>query len=87
MEQQIANTLEVTRNVGDAAASATDIATNMSRVVQAAQNTTSRVGETQDASRVLAVTASKLETLVGKFKLQPQSDTETFQFRSAAAGR
>jgi methyl-accepting chemotaxis protein len=87
VEQQIATTSEVTRNVGDAATSANDIAANMSRVVQAAQNTTSRIGETQDASRVLAVTASKLETLVGKFKLQPQSATETLQLRSAAAGR
>jgi hypothetical protein len=61
----------------------------MSRVAQAAQNTTTRVGDTQDASRALATTALQLESLVGRFKLESASisseQTPTWT-RAAAAG-
>jgi len=88
--EQTATTNDIGLNVGEAAQGASEIVGNISHVARAAQSTTARASDTQDASRALAETASRLETLVGQFKLPPQSDSNedvipTFA-RSASAG-
>jgi methyl-accepting chemotaxis protein len=91
VEEQTATTNEIGRNAGEAAQGASEIAANISNVAKAAQNTTSRTSDTQEASLALAGTASQLETLVGRFKLQPRSasteEKTPISARIAAAGR
>jgi methyl-accepting chemotaxis protein len=90
VEEQTATTNDIGRSVGEAAQRAGEIVDNLSNVANAAQNTTSRASDTQEASRVLAETASHLETLVGRFKLQPQAVSTTLarpiSMRGATAG-
>jgi methyl-accepting chemotaxis protein len=90
VEEQTGTTNNIGRSVGEAAQRAREIAGNISTVANAAQNTTSRASDTQAASRALAETASQLETLVGRFKLQSQNISttrETPSTHGAAAGR
>ena len=88
--EQAATANNIGHNVGEAAQGAAEIVGNISYVAKAAQSATARASDTQDASRALAETASRLETLVGRFQLQPQSDSNeeisTFA-RSASAGK
>jgi methyl-accepting chemotaxis protein len=86
-DEQTATANEIGRNVGEAAARTGEIAINISNVAKAAQDTTSGAGDTQKASRALAETASRLEGLVGRFKLQQLSGTSSSTSgRAAAAG-
>jgi methyl-accepting chemotaxis protein len=92
VEEQTATTNEIGRNVGEAAAGASEIANNIFGVAKAAQDTTSGASDTQKASRAMAETASQLETLVGRFKLQQQAVIPTTEeiaimARGAAVGR
>ena len=92
VEEQTATTNEIGRNVGAAAKGAREIASSIFGVAKAAQDTTSGASDTQKASRALAETASQLETLVGRFKLQQQAAIPTAEeiavlARAAAAGR
>ena len=73
VDAQTATTNEIGRNVEKAAVRASEIAGNISRVAEAARNTASGASNTQKASSALSVTASRLETLVGRFKLKDPS--------------
>jgi methyl-accepting chemotaxis protein len=91
VEEQTATTNEIGRSVSEAAKGAGEIAGNISRVAEATQSTTSRTQDTEKASQALAETASQLEKLVGRFKLQQQSAASTdrkvsFSRRVPAAG-
>jgi methyl-accepting chemotaxis protein len=91
VEEQTATADEIGRNGREATQGANEIAGNISTVAKAAQNTTSQAAETQEASRTLASTASQLETLVARFKLQQQSGVSkntkmTIPVLAAAAG-
>jgi methyl-accepting chemotaxis protein len=70
VQEQNSTTNEIVRNVADAAQGASKIESNASSMVQAAQQIASGVSDTEKASHALTVTASELETLVGRFKLQ-----------------
>jgi methyl-accepting chemotaxis protein len=73
VEKQTATSNEIGRSVGEAAKGTREIAGNISSVAKAAENTKSAATDTQKASNALAQTSSRLETLVGRFKLQNQS--------------
>lgn len=88
VEEQTTTTNEISRNVAEAARGAGEIAGNASRVAEAAQHTASGVSDTEKASRALAGTASQLEALVGRFKLQqtPPQPSNYVSARAAVAG-
>jgi methyl-accepting chemotaxis protein len=75
VEEQNTTTNEIGRNLAEAAKGAGEIEGNASRVAEAAQHTASSVSDTEEASRALTLTASQLETLVGRFKLQSTVST------------
>jgi methyl-accepting chemotaxis protein len=91
VDAQTATTNEIGRNVEKAAVRASEIAGNISRVAEAARNTASGASNTQKASSALSVTASRLETLVGRFKLKdpsvPLKHEETSLSPRAAAAK
>src|ERR1700686_5061308 len=89
VEEQTARTTDVSRNVVEAAQGANEIVRNIANVSKAAQSTTARASDTQDASSALAETAAQLEKLVGRFKLRAQttSTIAATSARIASAGR
>lgn len=91
VDEQTASTADISRNVGEAAWGATEIVNNVSNVSKAAQSTTARASDTQDASSALAETAAQLEKLMERFKLRPHSaskeDKTSTSARTASAGR
>ena len=76
VEEQSATTGEMARNVTEAANGASTIASNISGVAQAAQNTSTNVGEAQTATEHLANMASELRELVGRFKVEAESERQ-----------
>jgi methyl-accepting chemotaxis protein len=89
VEDQTARTTDISRNVVEAAQGANEIVRNIANVSKAAQSTTARASDTQDASSALAETATQLEKLVGRFKLRAQttSTIAATSARIASAGR
>ena len=73
VEEQSATTGEMTRNVSEAARGATTISSNIQGVAEAAQNTSTNVGEAQTATEHLAKMANQLRDLVGRFKVGAES--------------
>ena len=69
VEEQTATTNEITHNVAEAARGSGEIATNVSGVAQAAQSTTPGATDTLGASDALSGMATKLQELVGQFKV------------------
>jgi len=58
------------RNVTEAARGATTISENIQGVAEAAQSTSTSVGEAQTATEHLARVANQLRDLVGRFKVE-----------------
>jgi methyl-accepting chemotaxis protein len=93
VEEQSATTSEMTRNVGDAANGAREIAKNIEGVVQAAQSTSSSTHESQNAANELAQMAMQLRTLVDQFRTEAGANSASIgtqlhtKNRGAAAGR
>jgi len=73
VEEQGATTSEMARNVTEAARGATTISDNIKGVAQAAQDTSTNVGEAQTATEHLAQMANQLRDLVGRFKVRGES--------------
>jgi len=69
VEEQSVTTSEMARNVTEAACGAGTIATNIQGVAQAAQDTSTNVGQAQKATEHLAHMANELRELVGRFKV------------------
>lgn len=69
VEQQSATTSEMARNVSEAARGASTIASNIKGVADAAQDTSTNVGEAQTATEHLARMTNQLRDLVGRFKV------------------
>ena len=91
VEEQSATTGEMTRNVSEAARGASTIASNIQGVAQAAQDTSTNVGQAQKATEHLASMANELRELVGRFKVG-ESDSvaaasSPITARAAAAAR
>jgi methyl-accepting chemotaxis protein len=93
VEEQSATTSEMSRNVTEAARGATTISGNIKGVAEAAQSTSTSVGEAQTATEHLARMANQLRELVGNFKVDAgnakrQGDGPAMKAsRQAAAGR
>jgi methyl-accepting chemotaxis protein len=73
VEEQSATTSEMTRNVTEAARGASTISDNIKGVADAAQNTSTNVGEAQTATEQLARMSNQLRELVGGFKVNTGS--------------
>ncbi|GLW34114.1 methyl-accepting chemotaxis protein [Actinoplanes regularis] len=68
VEEQTATTVEMNRNVTDAASGTGRIAQNISEVAQAAAETRQGIEETQHATEELARMSAELSSLVGTFR-------------------
>ena len=71
------------RNVSEAARGASTISNNISGVAEAAQSTSTNVGEAQTATDHLARMANQLRDLVGRFKIGTKSQTKQEEHTSA----
>ena len=92
VEEQSATTSEMSRNVTEAARGAHMISTTIQGVAQAAQDTSTNVGQAQTATEHLAKMANQLRDLVGHFKIgadshQPRATTLPEAARYAVGGR
>jgi methyl-accepting chemotaxis protein len=92
VEEQSATTSEMSRNVTEAARGAGMISDNIRGVADAAQNTSTNVGEAQTATDHLSQMATRLRDLVGQFKVAAENShhqTELNSMKAAgyAAGR
>jgi methyl-accepting chemotaxis protein len=74
VEEQSATTNEIGRNVAEAAKGSSEIAHNIVGVANAAQGTTSGANDSRQAASELARMAADLQSLVGKFKYQDDSE-------------
>jgi methyl-accepting chemotaxis protein len=79
----------MSRNVTEAARGAATISSNIQGVADAAQNTSTNVGEAQTETEALARVANQLRDLVGQFKVSESARHEVSLVRAAghAAGR
>ena len=68
VEEQTATTNEMGRNVAEAAGGSADIAANVDGVAQAASETTAAATSTSRAADELALMASQMQDLVGRFR-------------------
>jgi methyl-accepting chemotaxis protein len=68
VDEQIATTNEMSRNVATAAAATTDIASDISGVSESAQATAMGVNESLQALKELAAMSSELQVLVERFR-------------------
>jgi hypothetical protein len=71
--------------VSEAARGASTIATNITGVAQAAQDTSTNVGEAQAASQHLSALANELRELVGRFKVGGAEAVTVTATKNAAA--
>jgi methyl-accepting chemotaxis protein len=69
VKEQSATTEEIARNVTEAARGAATISENIKGVVDAAQSTSTSVGDAQTATEHLARVLNRLRDLVGGFKV------------------
>ncbi len=70
VEEQSATTSEMSRSVTEAARGAATISSNIQGVAEAAQNTSTNVGEAQTATEHLARMANQLREQVGRFQVE-----------------
>jgi methyl-accepting chemotaxis protein len=77
VEEQTATTGEIARNISEGAKVSTEIARNISGVAHAAQSTSSGAHELRTAVSELERMSSELRTLVGQFKYERATPTET----------
>ena len=75
VEEQTATTIEIGRNVSDAAKGSSEIAQNITSVAQTAQSTMEGAANMQKASDELAGMAAELQSLVSQFRKQPANET------------
>ena len=68
VDEQIATTNEVSRNVTNAAAATTDIANDITGVSEASMSTAAGVNQSLQAIQELAVMSSELQSMVGRFR-------------------
>ena len=68
VDEQIATTNEMSRNVANAAAATTDIANDITGVSEASMATAAGVNQSLQAIQELAVMSSELQGLVGRFR-------------------
>jgi methyl-accepting chemotaxis protein len=68
VDEQIATTNEMSRNVANAAAATSDIANDITGVSEASMATASGVNQSLQAIQELAVMSSELQSLVGRFR-------------------
>jgi methyl-accepting chemotaxis protein len=66
----------MTRNVAEAARGAATISSNIQGVAEAAQSTSTSVGEAQTATEHLAKMANQLRDVVAQFKVRGESSTQ-----------
>ncbi len=69
VEEQAATTSEMTRHVTGAAQGANEISVNMGAVAEAAADTASGAGSTEQAAHQVSQVATELRALVGRFSL------------------
>jgi len=77
VEEQSATTSEMSRSVAEAARGAGEVAQNIQGVAQAAQSTSHGATDSLKAASGLAEMSTHLRGLVGKFKLDPGSGTQS----------
>jgi len=70
VEEQSAATAEITRNMGEAARGTAEIADTMNGVTRATESTSAGARETQKAANELAMLATELQRIVGRFRWQ-----------------
>ncbi len=93
VEEQSATTSEMSRSVTEAARGAATISDNIKGVADAAQNTSTNVGEAQTATEHLARMANQLREQVERFKvdagvrMKREEGSSTKVARHATAGR
>ena len=68
VDEQIATTNEMRRNVTNAAAATTDIANDITGVSEASMSTAAGVNQSLQAIQELAVMSSELQSMVGRFR-------------------
>jgi len=71
----------MSRNVTEAARGASTISDNIKGVADAAQNTSTNVGEAQTATEHLSKMANQLRDLVGQFKIDAGSHKQAEDVR------
>lgn len=74
VEEQTVTTNEISRNVGDAAAGANEIATNITGVAKSAQDTSQGASTTQGAAHGLAGLAEELTQRISQFKVDGEAN-------------
>ncbi len=70
VEEQSATTIEMTRNVNEAAKGAGEISANIGGVAEAANGTSARAQESQRAAQDLVEVAAHLNSLMAQFKIE-----------------
>ena len=85
VEQQSATTIEMSRNVTEAAQGASTISSNIKGVAAAAQDTSTNVGEAQTATEHLARMANQLRDQVSRFKVDHPGAKQLVESRSPKA--
>jgi methyl-accepting chemotaxis protein len=70
VEEQTATTQEINRTLSDAAGGASNIASNINGVSDAARRTTDTVVNTRHAADEVTTTATRLQTVVSRFQYQ-----------------
>jgi methyl-accepting chemotaxis protein len=68
VEEQTATTQEINRTLSDAADGATNIASNINGVSDATRRTTDTVVNTRRAADEVTTTATRLQTVVSRFR-------------------
>ena len=79
VEEQTATTVEIGRNVDEAAKGSSEIALNITAVAQAALGTTEGAGNARMAAAELARMAAELQKLVGQFRYERPSKPPALQ--------
>ena len=76
VEEQTATTGEMSRSISEAATGSSEIAQNVAAVAQAAESTAAGANDSQNAAAELARMASKLQALVGNFRIEQNGTDE-----------
>jgi Methyl-accepting chemotaxis protein len=82
VEEQSATTIEMSRNVTEAARSSGEVARNIADVATAAESTSAGVGESHRAARSLAQMSTELRELVGQFNVGSNGRIDVRDFKS-----
>ncbi|HVI08721.1 MAG TPA: methyl-accepting chemotaxis protein [Candidatus Binatia bacterium] len=87
VEEQGATTNEMTRNAGEAAEGAANIAKNIDSVAQAADGTLSQARESEKAAQNLTTIAIKLNELMAQFRIERAEERTTMSVRVRLTAR